>query len=186
MRMAEQDKLLSNWVELYTQDLFSWALHRTSNGELAKDLVQDTFMAAVKGISSFKGDSNPKTWLMSILKNKIVDYYRKKDKEKQNQTVSFTEFFDERGSWTPIKSNYDWADDETHLLDDPEFNGILRKCIEALPDKWRTGLLLKYYSTKNSEDICQELEVTTTNYWQIVHRAKLQLRECVDNNWSPN
>ncbi|KKK73668.1 hypothetical protein LCGC14_2891540, partial [marine sediment metagenome] len=69
---------LENWVEEYTGGLYSWALHKTSDAELAKDMVQDTFMAAAEKINNFRGDSTPKTFLFSILNHKIIDHYRKK------------------------------------------------------------------------------------------------------------
>ena len=75
---ASNKEDLAHWVEEYTSGLFSWALHKISDEELARDLVQDTFMAAAEKISSFRGESSPKTFLFSILNNKIVDHYRKK------------------------------------------------------------------------------------------------------------
>ena len=69
---------LAAWVDEFTANLYSWAFHKVSDEELAKDLVQDTFMAAAEKIASFRGDSSPKTFLFSILNHKIIDYYRKK------------------------------------------------------------------------------------------------------------
>ena len=77
--MISEKNLLPQWVESYTENLHSWAFHKVSDGELAKDLVQDTFLAAAEKIESFKGDSSPKTWLFSILNHKIIDHYRKND-----------------------------------------------------------------------------------------------------------
>ena len=91
---------LSDWVETYTNDLYSWALHKVSDHEMAKDLVQDTFLAAAEKIQSFKGDSLPKTWLFAILNYKIIDFYRKKPKQpvKVDDQV-FDTFFDDGGDW---------------------------------------------------------------------------------------
>ncbi|PIY34119.1 MAG: hypothetical protein COZ08_03655, partial [Bacteroidetes bacterium CG_4_10_14_3_um_filter_42_6] len=69
---------LSVLVEQYAGDLYKRAFYKVSDSEMAKDLVQDTFMAAAEKISTFKGESTPKTWLFSILNNKIIDYYRAK------------------------------------------------------------------------------------------------------------
>ncbi|MDX2414278.1 MAG: RNA polymerase sigma factor, partial [Bacteroidales bacterium] len=91
---------LSEWVETYTSDLYSWAYHKVSDPEMAKDLVQDTFLAAAEKIQGFRGDSTPKTWLFSILNNKIIDFYRKRVKQPvkmENQVLST--FFDEDESW---------------------------------------------------------------------------------------
>ena len=85
----KNDVNITQLVNQYTNELLSWASYKVSDTELAKDLVQDTFLVAVEKIDSFKGDSSPKTWLFSILKYKIIDYYRVKVKkpfsyEKQN------------------------------------------------------------------------------------------------------
>ena len=179
---------LADWVTRFTDDLYKWAYHKTSSSEIAADLVQDTFLAAAEKIKSFKGDSSPKTWLFSILNHKIIDHYRKK----VNQTVnvddqSFSGFFDSNGSWEESRRPKDWHEnDENHLLDDDEFQQVLEKCMEALPEKWNACVKLKYLAEKNGEEICQELGMTTSNFWQIIHRAKLQLRDCVEKNWFNN
>jgi RNA polymerase sigma-70 factor (TIGR02943 family) len=174
---------LTEWVENYTDDLYSWAFHKVSDPELASDLVQDTFLAAAEKIDGFKEESTPKTWLFSILNHKIIDYYRKKVKQpvKVDNQV-FPTFFDEGGSWRKEKRPHHW-DEDTHLLDDDEFQAVLKQCLAALPESWNTCVKLKYLSEKKGEDICQELDISPTNYWQIIHRAKLQLRECIEQKW---
>lgn len=178
---------LSELVETYTNDLYSWAFHKVSDSELAKDLVQDTFLAAAEKIESFKGDSSPKTWLFSILNYKIIDVYRKKVKQPISMdSQSFSNFFDGEGSWRVDKRPKDWHEDEQHLLDDSDFQEVLSKCLNALPEKWNACVKLKYLTEKSGDEVCQELGITPTNYWQIVHRAKLQLRDCVEHNWFKN
>ncbi|GET24362.1 DNA-directed RNA polymerase sigma-70 factor [Prolixibacter sp. NT017] len=177
---------LSVWVENHTQELYSWALHKVSDSELAADLVQETFLAAAEKIDSFKGDSSPKTWLFSILNHKIIDHYRKKVKQPVHMdNQAFSHFFSDEGDWKEINKPKNWheQENENHLLDDHEFHDILKKCLAALPDKWGICVKLKYLSDKNGDEICQELDITPSNYWQIVHRAKLQLRECIEKNW---
>lgn len=183
--MTSTNNDLSTWVEKYTNKLFSWAFHKVSNAELAADLVQDTFLAAAEKIDTFKGDSSPKTWLFSILNHKIIDHYRKK----VNQTVSlenqsYSNFFNVGGDWQENRKPRDWQqEDEKHLLDNIDFQKVLEKCMDALPDKWSACVNLKYLAEKNGDEICQELSITPSNFWQIVHRAKLQLRDCVEKNW---
>ncbi|MCK9422202.1 MAG: sigma-70 family RNA polymerase sigma factor [Bacteroidales bacterium] len=185
--MNTQQINLSEWVETYAKDLYSWAFHKVSDSELAKDLVQDTFLAATQKIATFKGDSSPKTWLMSILNYKIIDYYRKKaNKPVRLDMQSFAEYFDEEGDWKTEKRPKDWHQDESQLLDDSDFRMILEKCLDALPDKWNVCIKSKYLMNKDGNEICQDLEITATNLWQIIHRAKLQLRDCVELNWFKN
>jgi RNA polymerase sigma-70 factor (TIGR02943 family) len=178
---------LARWVEEYTSGLFSWALHKTSDEELAKDLVQDTFMAAAERLASFRGDSSPKTFLFSILNNKIIDHYRKKVNKPVNiEDQNLSSFFNENGEWRNEKKPRDWHEEEENLLDDDKFQTVLQDCIGKLPENWNTCVTSKYLMEKKAEEICQDLGITTTNYWQMMHRAKLQLRECIEKNWFQN
>lgn len=185
--MVQEKSTLSDWVNSYTDDMYSWAFHKVSDSELAQDLVQDTFLAAAEKIDGFKGDSSPKTWLFSILNNKIVDVYRKKSKKPVTiENQSFSKFFDKNGSWNKEYQPKIWDEEEESLLDSLDFQKILQQCLNALPEKWSLCVKLKYLSGKKGEEICQEVGITTTNFWQIVHRAKLQLRDCVETNWFNN
>ncbi len=180
--MEEVKNSLAEWVEEYTNDLYSWALYKLSNKELAQDIVQDTFLAAAEKLSSFKGDSKPKTWLFSILNYKIIDVYRKK--VKRNITVDgdiISNLFNSNGDWNSYY-NVAW-DDDGNLLDDIDFRNVLERCVDNLPDKWRLSVKLKYLQEESGEKICKDLDISPTNFWQIIHRAKLQLRECVKSNW---
>lgn len=185
--MAETNNALSVWVDEYTQPMYTWAFHKVSDAEMAKDLVQDTFLAAAEKLSSFKGDSSPKTWLFSILNYKIIDHYRKKVKQPHRmENNSFEQFFTSDGEWKKDKQPSDWSEDSENLLDNIDFQAVLKECLDALPEQWSTCVKLKYLMNKKGEEICQEVEISPTNYWQIVHRAKLQLRECVEDNWFKN
>jgi RNA polymerase sigma-70 factor (ECF subfamily) len=183
--MIDKEKTLGIWVKEFAGDLYQWAHYKTSTTAEAEDLVQDTFLAALEEMESFRGESTPKTWLFSILNHKIMDYYRKKVTQtgKTNETSTITMFFNEMGEWNAMARPHDWQNDDANLLDDHQFQAILARCLEALPDKWSTCVKLKYLSDKSGEEICQEIGINTTNYWQIVHRAKLQLRNCVENEW---
>lgn len=179
---------ISKWVEVYTRELYSWAIYKTSNHEFAQDLVQDTFLAAAEKMGSFKGDSSPKTWLFSILNHKIIDHYRKKIVQPtalDNQ--SFTSFFEADGDWQENRKPKEWQDDaDEHLLDNPEFQTALQKCMDKLPDSWSMCMKLKYLEGKDGKEICEELEISPANFWQILHRAKLNLRECIEFSWFAN
>ena len=181
---ASESKVLSQWVEQFAEPMFSWANHKVSDAQLAQDLVQDTFLAASEKFSTFEGKSSPKTWLFSILNFKIIDYYRAKVRQPVSMaSLSTSTFFNNDGDWLLNKRPTSWNEDEGHLLDNEEFNLILKSCIDALPEKWAAGIKLKYLINKKGDEICQELGITPTNFWQIMHRAKLQLRDCVEKNW---
>lgn len=178
---------LSKWVQEYTDDMYSWASYKLSDAELAKDIVQETFLAAAEKVHTFKGESSPKTWLFSILNFKIIDVYRKKiNKPMAYEPSGFTDFFDAEGSWQTEKQPKDWHDQDEHLLDNMDFQYILKRCLDALPEKWNLCVKLKFLTEKNGDEICQEVGITPTNFWQIIHRAKLQLRDCIEKNWYKN
>lgn len=183
--MSSSKENLTNWVEKYTENLYSWAFHKVSNTELARDLVQDTFLVAAEKYDTFKGNSSPKTWLFSILNHKIIDYYRKKVNQPVSvENQSFSNFFGVEGDWNENQKPKRWNEDtDDHLLDDVEFQTILNKCLDALPEQWGICVKLKYLTDKKGEEICQELDITPSNFWQIVHRAKLRLRDCIEKNW---
>lgn len=176
---------ISNWLNEYGDELYSWAFYKTSNKEIAEDLVQDTFVSAFTNFDKFQEKSTPKTWLFSILKNKIIDFYRKKSKE---FTTSYEEYsnpmkisddlFNENEGWNDVSdiTSQNW-------LDNPEFVTILSKCKNKLPENWQFIIQAKFVLDQDSKQICQELEITTSNYWQIIHRAKLLLKKCIEFNW---
>lgn len=181
---------VEKWVKQFSDELFSWALYKTSSKETAEDLVQETFLAAFNKIATFQGKSQPKTWLFSILNNKVIDYYRLSAKTTK-QTFSISEnsgyelsdgLFNETGNWKSDDINPVWNQEE-ELLDNPEFNIVLQDCMEDLPQKWKLAVTSKYLTDKKAEEICQELEITVSNYWQIVHRAKLLLKKCLETKW---
>ncbi|MDZ7742252.1 MAG: sigma-70 family RNA polymerase sigma factor [Bacteroidota bacterium] len=181
--MNSQHKQIAEWVDSYTEDMYTWASYKLSDEELARDMVQETFLIAYEKLHSFKGKSSPKTWLYSILNYKIIDVYRKNSRKTTPHEMDTLEnFFDEKGEWIKAERPEDW-EEEKNLLDNADFQNILKKCLDALPEKWNACVKFKYLMDVSSEKICQELEITPANFWQIMHRAKLNLRDCVDKNW---
>ena len=178
---ANPPATITCWVEAHTDALFAWALHKTSSRETAEDLVQDTFLAASESFEKFKGNSEPKTWLLAILNNKIAEHYRKKFSNTELHSTKNQNFFSEEGDWQPAQMPQQWGSKQP--LDDADFRKILEKCMDNLPEQWNTAINYKYLEEKKPELICQELEISQTNYWQIIHRAKLQLRKCLETNW---
>jgi RNA polymerase sigma-70 factor (TIGR02943 family) len=175
---------LVEWVENYTAELYTWARHKTSSEDTAHDLVQETFLAAAEKITSFKGDSSPKTWLFAILNNKIIDYYRKRARSPiTSDDAIINNTFDGDGNWRKMQQPANWFDGEENILDDAEFQLVLSKCLDALPEQWGSIVRLKYITGSNGGQICQEFGISPSNFWQIIHRAKLRLRDCLEMNW---
>lgn len=180
------EKIFEDWVKLYTNDLFQWAYHKTSDHQAAEDLVQDTFLVAAEHISAFRNESQPRTWLFGILKNKIADHFRSTLKFPQVHAAhdeSIAQFFDHMGEWNAHHKPKAWDANETQLFDNEDFNRIFERCMKNLPDQWFSCISMKYLEEKDPKVVCQELGLSTTNYWQILHRAKLQLRHCLEHHW---
>lgn len=180
-------KTIEQWVDEYTSYLLRWAHYKTSSPEVAEDLVQDTFLSAIQSFSKFNNNSTPRTWLMSILNHKIMDYFRrtgtKMARLKEESAVEAADaLFSADERWVAGTGNTDWEED-ANLLDNKEFNKLLKHCLEELPGKWRQITEDKYLLEKKSEEICQEYGITTTNYWQILHRSKLLLKKCIEKGW---
>jgi RNA polymerase sigma-70 factor (TIGR02943 family) len=178
---------IAEWIRLYTKPLYQWALYKTSDKMLAEDLVQDTFLVVVENLHQFDRKSQPKTWLMGILKNKIANHYREIVKSTVHKPLSietYEPFFTEKEGWKPHALPQLWAiDTSEHLLDNQQFNNILQACLQNLSAPFRACLQLKFLEEKKAKEICQELNISPTNYWQHLHRAKLQLRHCTENHW---
>ncbi len=182
------------WAERYADYLLRFALIRISRHEVAEDLVQETFLSALKSKDSFLANSSEKTWLTSILKNKIVDYYRKKSTQnelnifdKDSKDDFMNHFFENEGKyeghWTETASPRNWKKDLDTTVEREEFQNILRHCLRKLPEKTAAVFTLKNMEDLESEEICKELNITPSNYWVMMHRAKLGLRECIEKNW---
>lgn len=168
---------ISAWVNDYTEVLLGFAMKRLSDVQVAEDLVQETFIAAHQSIHKFQQKSSPKTWLTSILKNKIMDHYRQV--YRKNETfIEGSEAFNEDGSWRMEKLPSQW--EEEILLDDPEFVSTFDDCLESLPEKWNIAVRLKYLKEDHDLD---SLGISKANYWKMLERARNQLRECLTVNW---
>lgn len=178
------------WVVNYADYLYTYAITRIDDKEIARDLVQETFLAALEKLNSFEGRSTERTWLTAILKNKIIDVYRKKASgliitgNKETSEPEPFDFFDATdGHWKEAHRPQEFARPADDPLLSKEFNGTLRQCLEKLPALWLAVFTMKHMDELTSEAICNELKVTAANFWVIIHRAKLNLRACLQKNW---
>ncbi len=176
----DKDKQITQWIEQYTPGLLNRAVYLVSDKEEARDIVQEVFLAAYSGYQSFKGKSAANTWLHTILKNKVADYYRKKYKTPAH--VSLENFFDEAGIWKKGDGLLKEWDEATSSGDNAEFDLMLENCIESLAPKWKIPIKLYYLKEKKAPEICQEIGITATNLWKILQRARLQIRACLETN----
>ncbi|MFC3561117.1 sigma-70 family RNA polymerase sigma factor [Pedobacter jamesrossensis] len=191
---TEPEKLTTcnprNWVKNYADYLYNYAITRINEDELARDLVQETFLAALEKIEKFEGRSNERTWLTAILKNKIIDVYRKKSSALLKQGIIETEndntqdFFNpDDGHWNDKHRPQAFGIEDFDILGKKEFNQILQRCLSKLPSLWLSVFTMKHLDDESAETICTALKISSSNFWVIIHRAKVNLRSCLQKNW---
>ena len=184
MTRSESGTDPSRWIEEYGDYLYSYAYFRLSSKELAEDLVQETFLAALHSMHNFKGDSKEKTWLVAILKRKIIDHYRKKSNtaipSEKNKDTPFIDEGEKKGQWDQTRVPEDWEHKNISSTDKDEFYKILDLCLSLLPEKWSCVFRWKTMEDYSSQKICKELGISSSNLWVIMHRARLRLRECFE------
>lgn len=178
------------WVARHADYLYSYALARVNDGELARDLVQETFLAALERLKKFEGKSTERTWLTAILKNKIVDIYRKKASAfVKEPAVTFAEyetddFFEpDAHNWKIDHRPAEFGIEQPDHLESKEFELILQRCMRKLPSLWLSVFTMKHLDDEPADTICNHLRISASNFWVIIHRAKLSLRECLQKNW---
>ena len=173
------------WVSEHGDYLYRFALYRLNNKQAAEDLVQDTFLSALSGLKSYKADGSLRTWFISILKRKIIDYYRAQARQKDQTGEQYFEetAFAENGRWLEEKAPQDWGEHPERALNQNEFREILRRCISLLQKKMALAFTMKEIDELDSECICKELDISTSNLWVLLHRARARLRRCLEKNW---
>jgi RNA polymerase sigma-70 factor, ECF subfamily len=177
----------SKWVEEHGDALYRFAILRVKDPSIAEDLVQETFLAALRGIGGFKGGSSLRTWLVGILKHKIIDQFRRNKPEILASDLAITEDeseadrldrSDARRHGHPV-----WHDDPDNLLQNKEFWSVLMACLDGLPEAHRRVFSLREIDGIKGDEICKILDITATNLWVMLHRARGKLQNCLENNW---
>ena len=174
------------WVDQYGESLYRFALARVKDPSIAEDLVQETFLAALGARARFKGQSTTRTWLIAILKHKIVDYIRKKSREQdtdklESMTNGIDVNFTDRGDWK-MRPNK-WARNPMKLYEQKEFMDVLYHCIAELPERQAEAFMRREIDGLSTEEICKELNITATNSWVMLYRARMLLRGCLEKKW---
>jgi RNA polymerase sigma-70 factor (ECF subfamily) len=146
-KMIQQTEKIAFWFDEYHEYLFQFAYSKVKDRELAKDLVQDTFVSAQQSPVSFQEKSSPQTWLVSILKNKIIDFWRK---EKRQQTTPESKFFineNEKGAgrWLIEKAPHQSIASHDTVIEEQERQQDLEACLENLPAQWNAVVQAKYF-----------------------------------------
>lgn len=175
------------WVDLYGDYLYRYALSRLKNPELASDCVQDTFLAGIKSLEKFDGRLDIKFWLRGIMRNKIVDQIRKSirsqmvDIDKEDEALMESFWFKYSGIAT---TNPDpWEFNPRKHYDNQEFWVVFQECVENLKSPLKEAFVLKMLEDHSTEEICKEMEISPNYLWVLLHRAREQLKLLLTEKW---
>lgn len=186
--MSDLSEAPEQWLEKHGSALYRFALARLRDPHKAEEVVQDTLVAALQSHARFAGGSSVRTWLTGILKHKIMDQFRHEARaspleaperlSSENQDVD-DELFDANGSWRENVS--DWGNPED-ALERSQLRAILQHCLSALPERLSRLFMLSEVMEESTETICQEMDVSPTNVWTMLYRARMGLRQCLEQN----
>ncbi len=176
----------STWVERSGDYLFRYANSRLRDVNAAEEVVQETFLAGVRYVSQYAGKGSEQAWLLGILKRKIIDYVRRRVKD--NRATSYeddhdpsSQLFDAMGNWKP--GALKWATDPGQEMEMQELWAVVKNCLTKLPSGQADVFTLSVMEEMDSEQICESLDITPSNFWVRMHRARVGLATCVSSRW---
>ncbi len=157
------------------------------NDAWAEDVVSETLIAALENRASFAGKSQLKTWIVGILKHKIIDQFRRSKREmsadamvEAGEVENFDELFTASGH--RVTSPLDWGDPEA-TLNRSQFFEVLQSCVDELPAGLGRIFMMREWLEYETDQICKELGITSTNCFVMLFRARMRLRECLEARW---
>jgi RNA polymerase sigma-70 factor (ECF subfamily) len=180
-------KTLSNALNAMRPTLLRIARLQLRNDTWAEDVVSETMIAALEGAANFAGQSQVKTWVVGILKHKIIDQFRKSSREvsidaqmEAAEVENFDELFKPDGH--RYEKPADWGDPEASLSR-TQFFEILQICVDKLPANLGRIFMMREWLECETEQICKEMSISSTNCFVMLYRARMRLRECLELNW---
>lgn len=168
--------------------LVSFARLQLRDPQAAEDAVQEALLVAIEQAHRFQGRSSVRTWVTTILKNRIIDHFRRSRREvpvadgvDADDDAQFDALFDESGRFREDPS--DWSSNPEACFAQRQFFEVLQVCIDHLPAQTARVFMMREWLELSTDEICQELSISTSNCWVILYRARMRLRECLDANW---
>ncbi len=175
------------WVDEYGDYLYKYAMMRLGDPVTASDVVQETFLAGIKGLDRYDGRVDAKYWLRGILRNKVVDHIRKSSREAPlKQDEGGEELMDSlmfKITGVPGTNPDPWAFNPYKAFENSEFWEVLEGCLAKLGGTMRRAFSLKMLEDMPTEEICETLNLTRNSFWVTMHRARQQLKSCLERNW---
>jgi len=182
----KQEVAPDKWLDAHGDYLFRFALSRLQERAIAEDLVQETFLEALRSQQSFQGRASERSWLIGILRHRIVDYIRKRSRENTNHDDGLferlsEEYFDDKGSWAlkPAK----WGNNPSEVLEKKEFWSVLLQCLSKLPRKAADAFVLRELEEWPYEELSENMSISANNLGVILYRVRMLMRGCLEQNW---
>jgi len=188
-------KQLHAELEVLRPGLYRFALMQLRNATQAEDATQEAMLAVLEKPSNFAGLSTLRTYVTGILKFKIIDMLRASKRENSISAIlpgmnnadddaSESDLIDQlfTANGHTVENARNWGNPE-QTLEQSDFFRVLEVCIEKLPEKTAQVFMMREWLELDSEEICKELELSSSNLWVLLYRARLRLRECLDLNW---
>lgn len=180
----------TNFLTDLRRQMVKFATLQLSNSHQAEDAVQEALMGALKNAKSFAGRAALKTWVFAILKNKIADTLRQKQRmvdassllREDEEGEDFSELFDKKGFWQEDEKPASWGNPQASLHQH-QFWKVFEICLEGLPGNQARVFMMKEFVELDTSEICRTVGITTTNLNVMLHRSRLRLRECLENHW---
>ena len=170
--------------EKHRPQLLRFALLQLRDATAAEDAVQETLLAALQSADRFAGQSSVRTWLVGILKHKIVDHLRRQSREQPLEDEAATDDVD--GLFRPdghyVDPPAEWAAPDK-ALEERRFFEALERCMQGLPRNTSRAFLMREVLDMETDEICKELGISATNCWVLLHRARMALRVCLEQTW---
>ncbi|MGC8559832.1 MAG: sigma-70 family RNA polymerase sigma factor [Phycisphaerae bacterium] len=172
------------WVANYGDMLFRYVRLRVRDDATAEELVQETFLAALQGLKNFSGQSSFGTWLVGILKHKLIDHLRRQVRETpaaMDDDGAVSGMFNSFGHWTSMATPHAWKSSPEELAQQADTQRALKTCMEALPRRYREVFVMRVMDGVETEEMCKILELNPNNLYMMLHRARLRLRACLES-----
>lgn len=172
-------------------DMLRFAKLQLRNAELAEDVVQDSIESALRHSASFAGQASLKTWVFAILRNRLIDHFRQAARTVQLSSLvedgegweeRLEALFNDRGMWRREERPIAWPTPEESMRS-KQFWLVFETCLEVVPEKAARVFMMREFLGFDSEEICTQVGITTTNCHVILHRVRLKLRECMEDGW---
>lgn len=179
----------ADFVSGLRQQMVRFAHLHLQDATLAEDAVQDALLGALTGAQRFAGRSALKTWVFAILKNKIADVLRHRQRTvdassllKEGEDACMDDVFDKHGHWLQDSRPKGWNDPDASL-EQQQFWAVFEACLEGVPPQQARVFMLREFMEFETDEICEQVGISSANVFVILHRARQRLRECVDQRW---